>query len=174
MKIFDVIILTDNRYLNNNSNNHYITNVIKEDNYVIKALEELNLKVKRLSWDDENFDWNTTKTILFRSTWDYSERFPKFSNWLNSVSKQTLLLNSEKLIRWNIDKHYLLDLQKSGVNICKSFFIEKNDPRTLQELVKTFNLNEFVVKPCISAGARHTYKINSSNINEYQNYTLNS
>ena len=109
-KTFDIIILTDNRYANPLKIDVYTKNVLDEDNYVKNALEKLDLKVGRLAWDDKDFDWSTTKYILFRTTWDYFDRFDKFSDWLDQVSQNTKLLNSEKIIRWNIDKHYLQDI----------------------------------------------------------------
>lgn len=168
MKKYDVIILTDKRYVNPEKLDSYIQNILDEDNYVKVALENQGLKAIRLSWDDATFDWSTTKYVLFRSTWDYFDRFPEFSTWLNTVSNQTTLLNSEKIIRWNIDKHYLQDLQQNGVHICESYFIEKETQSTLKELSQKYNLTEFVLKPCVSGAARHTYKINSENITEYE------
>ncbi len=168
MKKYDVIILTDKRYIKPKMLDRYIQNVLDEDNYVKIALENQGLKVARLSWDDADFDWSTTKYILFRTTWDYFDRFPEFSKWLNVVSKQTTLLNSEKIIRWNIDKHYLQDLQQNGIHICESYFIDKGTPFTLNNLSEKYNLKDFVLKPCISGAARHTYKINIETINEYE------
>ncbi len=168
MKTYDVIILTDPRYINPKEIDIYIQNVLDEDNYVKIALEKQGLKVGRLAWDNATFDWSSTKYILFRTTWDYFDRFSEFSVWLNKVSQQTILLNSENIIRWNIDKHYLLDLQKNGVHICESYFVELAEKRNLQELANLYKLTEFVLKPCISGGGRHTYKINPENIVEHE------
>ena len=168
MKIYDVVILTDKKHANPIKIDEYTQNVLTEDNYVKSALEKLNLKVGRFSWDDPSFDWSTTKYILFRTTWDYFDRYSEFSAWLNKVSKQTILLNSEAIIRWNIDKHYLLDLQKNGVHVCESYFIEAKETKSLQDLGKQHQLTEFVLKPCISGGGRHTYKINQNNILEHE------
>ena len=168
MKIYDVVILTEKRYYNPIKIDKYIQNILDEDNYVLNAIENKGLKVVRLSWDDKNFDWSSTKYILFRTTWDYFERFSEFSSWLNRVSKQTKLLNSEAIIRWNIDKHYLLDLQRNGINICESYFIEEGETKTLQSLSNQHKLTDFVLKPCVSGSARHTYKINQRNINEHE------
>jgi len=122
----------------------------------------------RKSWDDSNFDWSTTRFAIFRTTWDYFDRFEEFSRWLNKVSQQTILLNSENLIRWNIDKHYLLDLKHKGVPICESYFIEKGDTFTLYNLSKKHSLDTFVIKPCISGAARHTYKVSQENITAHE------
>jgi glutathione synthase/RimK-type ligase-like ATP-grasp enzyme len=114
------------------------------------------------------FDWSSTKSVLFRTTWDYFDRFEEFSEWLETVSKQTTLLNSEALIRWNIDKHYLLDLQKKGIHIAESHFIELGAKVTLTQLHDILNWKETVLKPCISGAARHTYRLNAENLLEHE------
>ncbi len=168
MKNLDVVILTDCRYVNTSKKDDYSQNIYKEDALVRKSLEDLKLKVDRISWDDKNFDWSSTKFILFRSTWDYFDRFAEFSKWLIKVSKLTILLNSEKLVRWNIDKHYLIDLLKKGVHICETYFVEINTKSTLKELYHKYNLKDFVLKPCISGAARHTYKIKANEVEKYE------
>ncbi len=168
MKTTDIVVLTDPRYVNPNSKEGYIQNLLQEDQLVMEALKALNYKVKRLSWDDPNFDWNSTQFILFRTTWDYFDRFDEFSDWINLVSQQTQLLNSEAIIRWNIDKHYLLDLQKKGVNICETVFIEKGASKSLAQLAEEHHYSEFVLKPCISGAARETYRITSKTVGDYE------
>ena len=164
MKKFDVVILSERRYVNPVKVDAYVKNLLLEDDLVKKALEKEGLKVTRLSWDDPDFNWSDTKYILFRTTWDYFDRFTEFSAWLKKVSQQTKLINSEAIIRWNLDKHYLLDLQNKGVHICESYFVEKGETASLQEIVTKYNLKNFVLKPCISGGGRHTYKITSETI----------
>ncbi|MAD98158.1 MAG: hypothetical protein CMB99_12605 [Flavobacteriaceae bacterium] len=168
MKTTDIVVLTDSRYVQPDSKEDYIQNLLKEDQLVVDALEALDYKVKRLAWDDPNFDWNSTQFILFRTTWDYFDRFDEFSNWLNRVSRQTQLLNSEAIIRWNIDKHYLLDLQEKGVNICETVFIEQGTSKSLSALAEEHNYSEFVLKPCISGAARETYRITSEMVGDYE------
>lgn len=168
MKIYDIVILTERRYINPKEIDIYTQNVLDEDNFVKESLEKQGLKVLRLSWDNPTFDWSSTKYVLFRTTWDYFDRYDEFSVWLNKVSKQTTLLNSENIIRWNIDKHYLQDLQKKGVHICESYFIEKGESKTLQNIANHYKLNEFVLKPCVSGGGRHTYKIDKNSIEKHE------
>lgn len=167
MKTYDIVILTDREHAYPKEINAYTKNVITEDALLQNALGKLGLNVLRLSWDAD-FDWSTTKCVVFRTTWDYFNRFQEFSTWLNKVSKQTMLINSEALIRWNIDKHYLLDLQKNGVNIAETYFIETNTAISLQELHQQLDWTETVLKPCISGGSRHTYKLNTVNLNEHE------
>lgn len=163
-----MVILTDSRYLNDSKSDSYKHNVYYEDRLVYHALEQLGLKTLRLAWDDMFFDWSTTKAVLFRSTWDYFDRFDEFSKWLETVSNQTQLLNSENIIRWNIDKHYLLDLQNNGIHIAESHFIEKGAKVTLEQLHHILNWDITVLKPCVSGAARHTYKLSSENLKTHE------
>ena len=78
MKLYDVIILTERRYINPDKADKYINNVLLEDQIVINALKKVGLKVTRKSWDDANFNWPTTKFALFRATWDYFDRYNEF------------------------------------------------------------------------------------------------
>ena len=168
MSTYDCVILTDQRYLNDSKTDAYKHNVYLEDRLVYHALEALGIKTLRLAWDDMFFDWSTTKSVLFRTTWDYFDRFDEFSKWLEMVSKQTTLLNSEAIIRWNIDKHYLLDLQKNGIHIAESHFIEQGAKVSLNQLHDILNWKETILKPCISGAARHTYKLSPENFKEHE------
>ncbi len=162
---YDVVILTDRKYANTESNEKSVATVLLEDTLVSDALKKNGLKVIRKSWDDVAFDWTSTKYALFRSTWDCFERFPEFSLWLKNVSNKTQLINSENLIGWNIDKHYMQNMADAGITIPKTLFIEKGEGISLKEAYNNaienhnFSSKAFVLKPCFSGGARHTYKI---------------
>ena len=111
MKDYDVILLTDSRYVNPIKSNDYIENVLKEDELLLKAFEKQNLKSTKKDWNDPSFDWESTKTAIFRSTWDYFDQFPIFENWLDQVHKKCELINSFGQIKWNLNKRYLQDLE---------------------------------------------------------------
>ncbi|WP_104736025.1 ATP-grasp domain-containing protein [Hanstruepera ponticola] len=166
--MIDIVILTDKRYLKDSKNDAYKHNVFYEDFLVQDALNKHGLKTLRLAWDDDNFNWSETKAVLFRTTWDYFDRFNEFSKWLTKISKVTTLFNSEHIIRWNLDKHYLLDLEKAGVHVAKTHFIETGTNTTLAQLHEHLSWEETVLKPCISGAARHTYKLNKNNLSEHE------
>ena len=167
--MIDIVVLTDKRYLKDSTTDLYKHNVFYEDELVVNALKNKGLNVLRMAWDDSTFNWSDTKFALFRTTWDYFERFIEFSSWLSSVSKKTRLLNSERIIRWNVDKHYLLDLKNKGIHISKSHFLEKGEQMSLKEIHEKLNWQETVLKPCVSGAARHTYRLNKNNIVDYEN-----
>lgn len=168
MHLFDITILTDKRYVDPLEITPYIQNVLDEDNALLKALEKEGLKVFRTNWDNSTFDWSKTKFIIFRTTWDYFDRFDEFSFWLEKVNQVTTLINPKELIYWNIDKHYLQDLEQQKINIPPTIFIEKEDVRSLTEIIAAKGWNQFILKPAISGAARHTYKIQSDEISQYE------
>ena len=167
--MFDVVILTDNRYVNPEKTDWYIDQVLLEDKLLKNALEKQGLTVCKKDWADPNFDWTSTKYAIFRTTWDYFEKFEEFFSWLEITKHKTTFINSAEIINWNIDKHYLQDLEKTGINIAPTLFVEKGDKITLQELFDKTNCKEAVIKPAISGAARHTYRITPNNCLDYEN-----
>ena len=120
--MFDVVILTDHRYENPKKKDWYIDQVLLEDRLLQTALEKIGLSVIKKDWADKHFDWTTTKYAIFRTTWDYPERLGEFFTWLEKIKNKTTFINSEEVINWNIDKHYLQDLAKKDINIARNVF----------------------------------------------------
>ena len=112
--MYDIIVLTQAEYIDPPNIDWYVQNVLDEDNYVLCALRKQGLKVEKKDWADPEFDWSTTRSVIFRTTWDYFDRYSEFSTWLDKVSKVCTLLNSAEIIKWNIDKHYLRDLRDAS------------------------------------------------------------
>ena len=166
--MFDVVILTVHKYVNPKKTDWYIDQVLLEDQLLQTALEKKGLKVCKKDWADTDFDWTTTKYAIFRTTWDYFERFKEFFNWLENTKNKTTFINSAEIISWNIDKHYLKDLQKKEINIAPTLFIEKGDTITLSDLFEKTNWEEAVIKPAISGAARHTYRLTQDNYKEHE------
>ena len=168
MKEFDVVLLTDSRYVNPSKIDPYIENVLKEDRLVMEGLEKLNLRTIKKDWNDTNFNWSSTKSAIFRSTWDYFDQFSNFRNWLDLVKDQCYLINPYQQINWNLDKHYLIDLQKLDLPIVESVFVSKKTNLKLETISKSKNWKDIVIKPTISGAARHTYLLKNDEIKNFQ------
>jgi len=165
---YDITILTDVRYVNPTERDEYIDNVLLEDDLIIKQLEAKGLNVHRTNWDNPDFDWTNTKYVLFRAIWDYFDRFPEFSKWLEGVQHKTKLINPAEQIVWNMDKHYLKDLEDAGINIVKTKFVEIGDSRTLKQVIADSGWEHVILKPAVSGGARHTYKIKPGESSQHE------
>jgi len=168
LKKFDVVLLSEAKYINPTTVDWYTDQVLTEDGLVQDALEKRGIHFTKKDWADPKFDWSTTRFALFRTTWDYFHRFQEFDAWLEKVSKQTNLINTVETIRWNMDKHYLIELQKKGIPIVETAFIEKGSNVTLKELHEQTGWIDTVVKPAISGAGRHTYKLNPVNLRTHE------
>jgi glutathione synthase/RimK-type ligase-like ATP-grasp enzyme len=163
-----ITLLTDKRYLKNEPDNWYINNIFKDDELVTEALEKVGFTVERTHWDNENYDWSKTDFALFRTTWDYFNKFKEFRKWLEVVSEKTTLINPKSIIDWNFDKQYLKALEAKGVNIPETHIIKSGDTNALAFHFKSLGFTKAVLKPCIAGAARHTYVIDSSNVSNYE------
>lgn len=156
---FDITILTANRYLEPTKQNKW---VIERERELQQALENNGLKVNRISWDDPTYDWQETKTGLIRSIWDCYERFDEFSPWLHNTAKQIQLINPFENVAWNMDKHYLLDLEKKGIPIVPTYIIEQGDTNSLESRIQRMGWDDVILKPTISASAMDTFRLKLS------------
>lgn len=168
MKKYDVVLLTEGKYINPQEVDWYTDQVLTEDAMVTEALQKLGIHTVKKDWSDPDFDWSQTRFALFRTTWDYFHRFEEFDTWLKKVATQTRLINPVELIQWNMDKHYLLDLERKGIPVVPSFFIEKGSTQTLESLLDHTGWNEVVLKPAISGAGRHTYRIEQETVHEHE------
>ena len=165
--IYDIVILTDSRYEKPETTDWYIEQILLEDGLVQKALEEKGLKVIRKSWDAKDFDWTQSRYAIFRSTWDYFDRFGEFFSWFEKTRKVLEFINCPEIIYWNLDKHYLNDLKQSNINIPPTIFLEKGEQQSLNALFEKTEWTKAVLKPAIAGAARETFLIKKE---EYLNY----
>jgi hypothetical protein len=133
---------------------------------LVEALQEVGVAVETPYWDDPAVDWSRYGAALLRSTWDYAERIAEFLAWCDRCAAQTRLLNHPQVVRWNTDKHYLVDLARARVPVVPTRFVEPGcDPRAEFETFlgggassltvgEPAEFDEFVVKPAIGAGSR--------------------
>lgn len=167
-KRYDITILTAEQYLAPASPDWYVEQILLEDRLVREALERRGLRVFRTDWTNGAFDWSSTRAVLFRSVWDYTSRYDEFIAFLHRIDKVTQLMNPLSTILWNLDKHYLRDLHEHGIGIPSTLYIEKGSGWTLKESFERNGSAEAILKPAMSAGARHTYRLNAENLAEYE------
>jgi glutathione synthase/RimK-type ligase-like ATP-grasp enzyme len=131
-----------------------------------RAVDEAGASASMPVWDDPTVDWSRFDLAVLRSTWDYCERIDEFLDWSRRCAAQTRFLNAPDLVRWNVDKHYLVDLSRNGVPVVPSRYVEPEDDPL--QAVSAFldgsppalhagridRFDQFVVKPAIGAGSR--------------------
>jgi glutathione synthase/RimK-type ligase-like ATP-grasp enzyme len=113
---------------------------------LVRALAARGVEARPAVWDDASVDWAAFDLVVVRSTWDYAERRDAFLAWAAALPR---VLNELEVLRWNTDKRYLRELERGSVPVVPTRFLEAGE---------TFEAphGRFVVKPAVSAGARHS------------------
>jgi O-ureido-D-serine cyclo-ligase len=136
---------------------------------LIEAFAAAGADAEPCCWDDAAIDWSGYSLALLRSTWDYVPRLGEFLAWGERASRSTTLLNPLEVVRWNVDKHYLLELDRAGVPVVPTRFVEPGEDAlaALARFVEGRPLvpgtgaaaaaqppRELVVKPAVGAGSK--------------------
>lgn len=170
MQSFDVALLTDHRYTARDvaEGDWYLRNVLDDDRLLQEALTRRGLTSFRVDWADPDIDWSRFRCAVFRTTWNYYERFAEFSAWLGRAELATRLCNPASTVRWNADKHYLAEIACRWVPVVPSRFLERGSTQTLADVLAETGWNEAIIKPCVSGAARHTYRVNRETVGDHQ------
>ncbi|MEM6293184.1 MAG: hypothetical protein AAGA54_18055 [Myxococcota bacterium] len=155
----DIALVTERRYEAPSSPDAYVGNILAEDRLLTDALAALDLSAERVDWSREDVDWDAYRAVVVRTTWDYFERFEAFMAWLQRIAEHPCVLNPVELMQWNIDKHYLADLEAAGLPIVPTRFVERGAGTTLTEAMAALDASEVVFKPAVSGAARETYRV---------------
>jgi glutathione synthase/RimK-type ligase-like ATP-grasp enzyme len=125
---------------------------------LLEALTARGVRADWWSWDDGALDWSTTRAAVVRMTWDYSERLEDFLGWVDRAEMATELLNPAGVLRWNVHKSYLLDLEAAGVPIVPTLLVPASEWDLLDARLAATAWTEVVVKPAVGAGARGAFR----------------
>ena len=130
-----------------------------------EALDDADIAWRELAWDDDHDDatWASCALTVVRSTWDYHRRLDDFNAWIDRVDRLSVLANSADVLRWNTDKHYLLEAQGAGLPVVPTVFVEPSTDDSWISRVEVFlQSGHVVVKPCVSAGSNDTERHDDS------------
>lgn len=124
-----------------------------------RAIEARGMTVDVRGWDDPGARWDDARIVALRATWNYPEHPRAFAGWVAGVSKQTTLLNGPDVVRWNVHKKYLLDLEAAGVPTTPTEVLPHGAADTLAEVLERRHWTDVVVKPAVSAASFKTMHV---------------
>lgn len=131
-----------------------------DDRSAAEALRARGHTVVPVVWGAETptvFD-----VAVVRSPWDYQdspEKSAAFFAWLEQLSTRVPVQNPLPLLRWNLDKRYLRELEEVGVPIVPTEFFEPERALERSELAARAAIHPIVLKPAVSAASRDTFLI---------------
>ncbi len=139
-----------------------------DDPMVYGPLADKGWQVNTLSWHGTGTDWQAYDAVVIRSTWDYQCHLEAFSNLLETIDAAGVRLeNKIDLVKWNMNKSYLRDLEKKGISIVPTLWGRGLDvdqfPGFFRE-VRAWDTGskDLVIKPRVSASAKDTFLISAN------------
>jgi glutathione synthase/RimK-type ligase-like ATP-grasp enzyme len=121
----------------------------EDDAPLLPALERAGITPIAWVWDRPAP--SEMRACVIRSTWDYTFRREEFLAWAERV--RVPLWNPPRVLRWNSHKRYLAELAARGADVVPTHIFAAGEAIALD------SPTEIVVKPCVSAGARDTFRL---------------
>ena len=131
----------------------------QDDQIAADALQSRGFHVAPLVWSAAP-DHMSPDAVVIRSCWDYHLHEDAFRAWIDRLeSDGTRVINSPALVRWNLHKSYIAELQRQGVAVVPTVFVRNGDTRRLREIIDACGWREAVVKPAVSLSAWETWRV---------------
>jgi glutathione synthase/RimK-type ligase-like ATP-grasp enzyme len=125
--------------------------LLQSDSLVAQALVDRGHHVEAAPWQGAFARFQSADLILLRSQWDYHHDMAGFTTWLQRLAAAALqVYNPVALVRWNLDKSYLLDLQARGVLIPASVVLQVG--ANPEAIYQQHGWSSAVIKPLAGAG----------------------
>lgn len=131
-----------------------------DDDLAVEPLRQLGWHVDTISWRDKTVDWNMYEAVVLRTTWDYQQSPEEFIKALETIDASSARLeNPIDIVRWNLSKTYLRDLEERGCQIVPTLWNQEYSEENFGHWIESLNADEVIIKPLISATAQHTYRL---------------
>ena len=138
------------------------------DELLIEPFRLAGWHVDTISWKEDNVDWNQYDVLNIRSTWDYQNDYIAFVKRLEEINNSSaILVNDLELVKWNIDKKYLLKLEGAGVDIVPSRIFNSFDLEAALKLFNVYKTEQIIIKPTVSANADDTFRLSKSDLAQF-------
>lgn len=126
----------------------------------IPDLEALGWQVESLPWREPGINWSRYDAVYVGTPWDYPEDPERLLAVLaEAESAGAVVANAPALVRWNLQKTYLRDLEARGVAIVPTAWFERLDDATLEDIAERARREPLVLKPVVSTNATDTYPL---------------
>lgn len=138
-----------------------------DDELAEGPLEKLGWCVDTVPWDRPGVTWDRYEVVVVRSCWDYHRRPDEFLTVLEGIVATGVRLENElELVRWNLAKTYLRDLETRGVATTPTLWRPRLSSGELEELFATLASEEIIVKPVVGASAEGAFRLDRSSLRE--------
>jgi glutathione synthase/RimK-type ligase-like ATP-grasp enzyme len=132
---------------------------------VQRALVARGVAVEARPWNGGVQDFDRFDAVILRSNWDYHHAVDAFAAWLDGLERTgAQLWNPPPLVRWNLSKRYLLELDAGGVPVVPSVVLDADADARLPGLLAERGWPRAVVKPIVAASAHDTTLVTAADV----------
>ncbi|MBK9153372.1 MAG: hypothetical protein IPM25_04025 [Chloracidobacterium sp.] len=133
-----------------------------DDDLAVGPLADLGWQAETVSWRDPAVDWNAFEAVVIRTTWDYQRDPELFLSVLGDIdSSSARLENPLRIVRWNLNKRYLKEMEERGCPIVPTIWGPEYSAESFKQWIDLLAVNELIVKPEVSATAENTFRLSS-------------
>jgi len=124
----------------------------------IPAMASLGWQVETVAWRSPDIDWDRYDAVYICTPWDYPDHVGQFLGVLEAIDlSSALLMNPLGLVRWNLAKTYLRDLEARGAAIVPSLWFDAFEAGAAAAWFEALDADKVVIKPQVGANAQDTY-----------------
>jgi hypothetical protein len=128
-----------------------------DDQHLVEALARRGVVVERPAWSAD-VDWGRYAGALLRTPWDYSDQLDRFLAWADRAAAATSLWHGGPVLRWNLRKTYLAELEADGVPLAPTAWLAAGDSCDVAALCAARGWTAGLIKPVVGASARETLR----------------
>lgn len=140
------------------------------DKLLIEPMKSFGWDAEEISWRNESINWDEYNAVIVRSTWDYQKDHKKFLDILEKINNSSAHLENDlELMKWNMNKKYLFDLEHKDVRIVDTLWKSNFNLNEVEKSFEIFNSEEIIIKPNISANADNTFRLTKEKLSEIKN-----
>ena len=139
---------------------------------MMRLLADAGMKAELYPWDDESIKPSRFELCVLRSCWNYHHDADLFLQWIDLAQSQTRLENHPEIVRWNIHKRYLTQLEDAGLPVVPTVFVDRENELPLEALLEGKGWDDIVIKPSISAGSANTRRFGADVFDEADAFLL--
>ncbi len=118
-------------------------------------LRDMGLGVSVAAWDDPGIPWDDASLVVIRSVWDYHLARGRFLRWARAIPS---IQNPYRVVEWNTDKRYLLDLAVR-VPVIPTRVLADPAWAQVERALDDLDVEEGVVKPAVGLDGRGVRRV---------------
>ena len=124
-----------------------------DEELFLVALRARGIDARMAAWNDPGEDWDARVPTVIRSTWDYIHELPRFLAWAERAERAAPLWNPLALVRANVHKRYLLELDARGVATVPTELVQRARACSLARLARERGWRRLMLKPAVGASS---------------------